>query len=205
LNISWKNPGRIDIEKFILTEKQNEEAANIRENTNNEKFASKCENEATTINQAMNDKFDPFEEFNNEIESHGNQIFDMRLMHNKSRENLNSKKVACMDKILDDIKKRYEYETELNQQTDLNNDESKLQPSDFTTTTETTEGKIEKEPDHDEINTTESNFKKELQIEETNPDGSGKIDEEIETFKQPVSRNSESIESSYFQPTNEIN
>ena len=36
----------------------------------------------------MNDKFDPFEEFNNEIESQGNQIFDMRLIHNKSRENL---------------------------------------------------------------------------------------------------------------------
>jgi len=153
----------------------------------------------------MNDKFDPFEEFNNEIESQGNQIFDMRLIHNKSRENLNNKKVACMDKILDDIKKRYEYETELNQQTYSNNDESKLQPSDSTTATETTEEKIEKEPDHDEINTTESNLKKELQIEETNPDSSGKIDEEIETFKQPVSRNSESVESSYFQPTNEIN
>ena len=74
----------------------------------------------------MNDKFDPFEEFNNEIESQGNQIFDMRLIHNKSRENLNNKKVACMDKILDDIKKRYEYETELNQHTDSNNDESKI-------------------------------------------------------------------------------
>ena len=81
----------------------------------NETSLNEAEAARLVTNQTPNNQFDPFDEFNNEIETYGNQIFDMRLMHSKTRDNLNNKKVACMDKILDDIKKRYEYESELNQ------------------------------------------------------------------------------------------
>ena len=118
----------------------------------------------------------------------------MRLVQNKSRENSNNKKVACMDKILDDIKKRYEYESELNQQKDLIlNDESKQY---FLHTDFIDESKEEKDNLANKLNI---DLENKNQIEERIDEdkaihGDGeKNDEEIETFKQPEFRNSESL------------
>lgn len=54
----------------------------------------------------FNDKFDLFDEFNSDMEKNSNEV--LRLTHSKIRDA--DKKVASMDKILDDIRKKFEYE-----------------------------------------------------------------------------------------------
>ena len=189
LNIEWKSPGKIDP---IHIEKHKEEAFKIGENLNKEYNCDELKNEVATIDSS--NKFDPFEEFNNEIENEDKQIFDMRLVQNKSRENSNNKKVACMDKILDDIKKRYEYESELNQQKDLIlNDESKqyFLHSDFIDESKEEKDNLTNKPNMDLEN--KSQIEERIDEDKAIHGDVEKNDEEIETFKQPEFRNSESL------------
>lgn len=66
------------------------------------------DNISRTSSIDINNKFDIFDEFNSDIEKNQNEFLELRLTHSKNR--TSDKKVACMDKILDDIRKKYENE-----------------------------------------------------------------------------------------------
>ena len=155
------------------------------------------ENNFEEINsENKNNQFDPFQEFNSEIETYTNQKLDMRIVH-KSRNALNIKKVACMDKILDDIKKRYEYETELNLQQDLEakevqgidgnvyNDDNELSKKDHAKEDQQKDNVESEDFEIEHETATTSELEEMTDDVQKSIENNSKTDEEIETFKLP--------------------
>jgi hypothetical protein len=106
----WCNPGRIDPKLFLdstkLETKNEYEKGNLILNQNEfekEKQTSPLPNQ--------NNKFNICDEFLNEDDQEKNEIFKVEneeLISNKLRRDINAKKIACIDKIFDDMRKNYE-------------------------------------------------------------------------------------------------
>lgn len=104
LKLEWENPGRLDpelVEKF-----RKEQQKKLNESNQADNLVDMNQEEQANANDEA-DKFDLFDEFSSELEKDDNQKLDLRITH-KPRES--NKKVATMDKILDDMRKKYEYE-----------------------------------------------------------------------------------------------
>ena len=104
LKLEWENPGRLDpelVEKF-----RKEQQKKLNESNQADNLVDMNQDELADANNEAN-KFDLFDEFSSELEKEDNQKLDLRITH-KPRES--NKKVATMDKILDDMRKTYEYE-----------------------------------------------------------------------------------------------
>jgi hypothetical protein len=211
LKINWTNPGRIDSSYF--SQPLEKDQSLLLQSGKVEKLDNTESAPSSNAQNSKTQQFDPFAEFNDDMENYQTPIFDMRLMHgNKpSRESLNGKKVATMDKILDDLKTRYEYETEFNQQAEAFVDAATtITAKTAESTTAATGISLDPQVSDKDQNITNLKHVDDGQEEDdqedemgpvSNDDGqknsenTSKTDEEIETFKQPTPKNQPEPES----------
>jgi hypothetical protein len=110
LKIDWINPGRID-PKLLINSTQN-----IIESKNLEKKENVVIDEKQV--KIQDNKFNICDEFLNEDkdDEENNEIFKIEnaaLISNKIRRDTNTKKLACFDKIFNDMRKSYEINNKL--------------------------------------------------------------------------------------------
>ncbi|CAF0810162.1 unnamed protein product [Brachionus calyciflorus] len=106
IKLSWNSPGRIDPKDYDEKHSKKIEEPNMNEiiqtepqtETTNQELVENCE---------LNQKFDLFDEFNDDDEMNANQV--LKLTHVKKCSE-SDKKMASIDKILNDIRKKYQFE-----------------------------------------------------------------------------------------------
>lgn len=101
LDISWRNPGRVDPSAYQAFHEKK-----LQKNTETE-ASNELIKEQIPSNESLtptDDKFDLFNEFNEEEAEKEDEIFNLRLTHRKRS---TEAKVACMDKILGDMKRNF--------------------------------------------------------------------------------------------------
>ena len=112
-NIAWTSPGRIDpklIEEESSTFKSKQESSQSQSISGvNAQEENNAKVDQLSSDDTENPKqFDLFDEFNSEMEQ--NEKIELKLTHSKRNED---KKVATMDKILFQMKKNREFESQL--------------------------------------------------------------------------------------------
>lgn len=118
LDLDWVNPGRIDPKLLTVNSSSKENHQMKRDvmtiqGSNDTSFPSKDSQVQNNHHQVEN-KFNFSDEFLNEEDKkdeENNEIFKIEntaLISNKMRRDTNSKKIACFDKIFNDMRKSYE-------------------------------------------------------------------------------------------------
>lgn len=120
LDIEWNNPGRLAPETYESFHEQKNSKHLEPEPTADSVKDNVPSNESQA---SMDNKFDMFDEFNEEDTEKEDEIFSLKLTHRKRS---TDKKVATMDKILDDMRKKFDTEQTIASEK-INEEDSQVQ------------------------------------------------------------------------------
>ena len=141
-------------------------------------------------------RFDLFDEFNAETEK-SDEIFNLQLTHTKRT---TDKKVACMDKILDDMRKKFDTEQNLINENEPNETEKPMNEQQLNLNTDTEVSLINKETIiADSSNVKELTEEKQVEISDV------EMEETIDTSITKQADTSESKESNEIQQAEQSN
>lgn len=109
MDINWTSPGRLDpklVEENLKASNESNTSLDIEASVAT-KQKDQDESESTSMNEnpASMQAFDMIDEFTDDLAPK-----NLRITHKKTIDDSSSKRVACMDKILHDLKKNYDIE-----------------------------------------------------------------------------------------------
>lgn len=104
--MNWTSPGRLDSK--LVDEKLKERAETIKKAETEYERHEEAKNEPAEhdMNPGSASAVSLFDEYTDDLER--NSLKNLRLTHKKAAEDSNTKRVACMDKILHDLRKNYD-------------------------------------------------------------------------------------------------